>query len=88
MSVNKFGTNRELHDLLRIIGDVKLLNAASDLEGAEFARENKQLITGDHQNIDKFLEELDSVTTRLSTMEDNHQNIDKFLKAVSQNTLA
>ena len=51
----------------------------------EFARENRQLITGDHQNIDKLLEESDPVT-RLATVEGNHLNINKFLK-VNQNTL-
>ena len=33
MSVNKFGTNRELDDLLRINRDVESLKAASDLGG-------------------------------------------------------
>ncbi len=54
----------------------------------KFARENRQLIMGDHQNIDKLLEESDPVTTRLSTVEGHHQNIDKFLRKVNKNTLA
>ena len=52
----------------------------------EFARENRQLITGGHQNIDKLLEESD-LATRLATVEGNHLNTNKFLK-VNQNTLA
>ena len=45
----------------------------------EFARENRQLIAGDHQNTNKLLEESDPATTRWSTMKGNHQNIDRFL---------
>ena len=89
MSVNKFGTNRELDDMLRIIWDVELLKLyLIGGGGAKFARENRQLIMGDHQNIDKLLEALDPVTTRLAAMDGNHQDIDKFLKVVNRNTLS
>ena len=38
MSINKFGANRELDDLLKIIRGVKALKTTSDWR-AEFARE-------------------------------------------------
>ena len=63
------------------------LKVASDWR-TEFARENTQLITCDHQNINKLLEESDPVTTRLPIMESSNLSIDKFLKAVNQTTQA